>query len=149
MKYDIALDKTGRTILNRVSIEGAPFRLSNVECVVRECRKQMNLDTWADEHALLFCADSDLNLIGWFEVGRGTGSSVLVDNRGILMRSLLLGAQVILIVHNHPSGNPALSPADKKQAECLKRGCKAVGITFLDSLVIVMGKEDGRRISKR
>jgi len=54
----------------------------------------------------------------------------------ILRNALLAGAAGLIVVHNHPSGNPAPSSQDYVLIEALKRACDFVQISCIDFLII-------------
>lgn len=46
----------------------------------------------------------------------------------------------IILVHNHPSGDPKPSPDDKRFTKKLARSCQDLGVYFLDHIIIGDGK---------
>ena len=73
--------------------------------------------------------------------GRGTVDHVPVYPREILRRALELGASALILVHNHPSGDPTPSEADITMTERIRIGAEVMGITIHDHLVIGAGRE--------
>lgn len=69
-------------------------------------------------------------------LGVGTVSSVYVYPREVLKRCLELGATAMLLVHNHPSGNPAPSKADRRLTEEIARAARCLNIVLHDHLVV-------------
>ena len=61
-------------------------------------------------------------------------SSVYV--RHIIERALAHKASGFLLAHNHPSGDPAPSVHDRELTRAVKAAADAVGIRFLDHLII-------------
>ena len=59
-----------------------------------------------------------------------------MDVRQIIRAALDKGASALILVHNHPSGNPTPGPADIRRTEELRKGVTAVGLTLLDHVVI-------------
>ena len=70
------------------------------------------------------------------KVTSGGGRSTTIDVRQILRMALDRGAAGVLLVHNHPTGNPAPSKADIKQTDQIRKGLDAVGITLVDHVII-------------
>lgn len=70
---------------------------------------------------------------------RGTVDHVPVYPREVVKRSLELGASAIVLVHNHPSGDPTPSRADVDMTRRIEAACQAVGVTLHDHVVV--GKE--------
>ncbi|MCR9109582.1 DNA repair protein RadC [Marivita sp. XM-24bin2] len=68
--------------------------------------------------------------------GKGTVDHVPVYPREVIKRALDLNASALILVHNHPSGDPTPSTADIDMTEKIQAACDAVGITVHDHLVI-------------
>ncbi len=68
--------------------------------------------------------------------GQGTVDHVPVYPREVLRRALELNATALILVHNHPSGDPTPSQADISMTETIRQGCDALSITLHDHLVI-------------
>jgi DNA repair protein RadC len=71
---------------------------------------------------------------------RGTVDHTPVYPREIIKRALELGASSIILVHNHPSGDPTPSKADITMTREVANAAKALGIVVHDHLVI--GRSD-------
>jgi DNA repair protein RadC len=71
--------------------------------------------------------------------GEGTVDHVPVYPREVAKRALELNASALILVHNHPSGDPTPSKQDVEMTTQIERACKALGITVHDHVVI--GKE--------
>ena len=69
----------------------------------------------------------------------GTVAHVPVYQREILKRALQLNASALILVHNHPSGNPQLSPQDRTLTAQIVAAADAVGICIHDHLIIGRG----------
>jgi len=67
---------------------------------------------------------------------RGTVDHTPVYPREVVKRALELGASAIILVHNHPSGDPTPSPADVDMTNQIVKATKALGIRVHDHLVI-------------
>lgn len=90
-------------------------------------------------HAEVFAAiflDSRHRLIRFEEIFHGTIDSAEVHPREIVRRALMLNAAALIVGHNHPSGNPEPSPADKSVTARLKHALSMVDIRLLDHFVI-------------
>lgn len=67
---------------------------------------------------------------------RGGLNGMAVEPRDVLVRALDIGATGMVIVHNHPSGDPDPSPADRRFTSRLARACDSLDIILHDHLVI-------------
>ena len=88
-----------------------------------------------EECWVLFLNDHNY-LAGKTKVTSGGGSSTVIDVRQVIRTALDRGASAIILVHNHPSGNPTPSPADVRQTDAVRKGVGAVGLTLLDHVVV-------------
>ncbi len=75
-------------------------------------------------------------LIGKEMVSAGSLESTQLDIQKILRRSIEKQSSQIILVHNHPSGQPLPSEADIRQTERLKRALSTVGIKLTDHIVV-------------
>lgn len=80
--------------------------------------------------------DRKNRLIADEEMGRGTVDHVPVYPREVLKRALELNASAVILVHNHPSGDPSPSEADVAMTEQVIRAGQALSITVHDHLII-------------
>ncbi|MEO0362936.1 MAG: DNA repair protein RadC, partial [Pseudomonadota bacterium] len=70
---------------------------------------------------------------------KGTVDHVPVYPREVVKRALELNASALILVHNHPSGDPTPSQADIEMTRRIEEALKTVNVTLHDHLVI--GKE--------
>ena len=78
-------------------------------------------------------------LIGDEAQAEGTVDHVPVYPREIAKRALELNASALILVHNHPSGDPTPSRTDIDMTAQVQAACTALGIVLHDHLII--GKE--------
>jgi len=71
---------------------------------------------------------------------RGTVDHTPVYPREVMKRALELGASAIILVHNHPSGDPTPSKADIAMTREIQAAAKALRIEVHDHLVIGHGR---------
>lgn len=70
------------------------------------------------------------------EIFRGTGNESFANPAEILRSALLHCAPALVLVHNHPSGDPSPSRADHEVTRRLHDACKALGVELTDHIVI-------------
>ena len=80
-------------------------------------------------------------LIADEEQARGTVDHVPVYPREVVKRALELNATALILVHNHPSGDPTPSPSDIQMTAQIDQAAKALGITVHDHLIIGRSRE--------
>lgn len=70
---------------------------------------------------------------------QGGSRQTVVDVPMLLKISLEKSAQSIVVAHNHPSGQNRPSHEDELITRRIKAGCEAIGINFLDHIIIARG----------
>ena len=88
-----------------------------------------------EESWVLFLNDHQY-LVGQARVSSGGTSSTTFDIRQIIRMALDRNANALILIHNHPSGNPTPGPADIRRTEELRQGVSAVGLKLLDHVVV-------------
>ncbi|MEI4232051.1 RadC family protein [Roseovarius sp. D22-M7] len=88
------------------------------------------------EQFRVFYLDRKNILIADEEQARGTVDHVPVYPREIVKRALHLNASALILVHNHPSGDPTPSQADIDMTAQVQRAADALGIALHDHVVI-------------
>lgn len=66
----------------------------------------------------------------------GAIDSTLMDSRIIAQKALELKATGVILIHNHPSGNPSPSINDMKYTELLHKALETMGIKLVDHVII-------------
>jgi DNA repair protein RadC len=89
--------------------------------------------------------DRKNRLIADEEMGRGTVDHVPVYPREVLRRALELNASALILVHNHPSGDPEPSQADIAMTEQIARAGQVMSISLHDHLIIGRARETSFR----
>jgi DNA repair protein RadC len=67
---------------------------------------------------------------------RGTIDHTPVYTREVLKRALELNASALILVHNHPSGDPTPSKADISVTQEIKKAATPLGLTLHDHVII-------------
>jgi len=88
------------------------------------------------EVSKVVCLDSDNKIIDISDAATGTVNQAMPIIREIFHTALQKYAAAIICVHNHPSGNTAPSPQDKKFTQELSAAGKLMGIKILDHIII-------------
>ena len=80
-------------------------------------------------------------LIADEEQARGTVDHVPVYPREVVKRALELNASALILVHNHPSGDPTPSEADISMTVQINTAAQALGLSLHDHLIIGKSQE--------
>ena len=70
------------------------------------------------------------------DISYGGTNSAQVNPKEIMAEAIKIGAPKILLVHNHPSGDPEPSFADFEITERIEKASKIMGIELIDHIVI-------------
>src|ERR1700751_1811800 len=76
---------------------------------------------------------------------RGTIDHTPVYPRDVVKRALELGASALILIHNHPSGDPTPSPADIRVTEDIAKAAAVFDIAVHDHLIIGRGQYSSLR----
>jgi DNA repair protein RadC len=115
--------------------------LDNPEAVVRVMREENRLKGVETFQALLL--NTRRRLIRAEPISDGTLDTILVHPREVFKLAIAANAAAILLVHNHPSGDPTPSEADIKVTRDLIRAGQLLKIEVLDHIII------GRKTQER
>ncbi len=130
-------------------LHGAALRLLRAEVVGRPV-----LSNWAalmdylnaclarervEQFRVLFL-DSRNRLIADEAQGRGTVNHTPVYPREVVKRAVELNATAVMLVHNHPSGDPTPSREDVAMTQEVKQAVAAIGVVLHDHVIVGNGK---------
>lgn len=87
--------------------------------------------------------DTKLKPIAFNMVSCGSVNESLAHPREVFRLTIALGAYGFVLTHNHPSGDPTPSEADRRLTQRLRSGAELLNIAFLDHVVI--GSTEGGR----
>lgn len=88
------------------------------------------------EEFLAVFLDGKGRTMGFHVVSVGTLTASLVHPREVFKAAIIANAASLILVHNHPSGDPDPSPEDVALTSRLKSAGELVGIRILDHVVI-------------
>lgn len=111
--------------------------VSSWDDLILYCRTRMaHRDT--EQFRVLFL-DRKNTVIADEALGAGTVGHVPVYPREVAKRALELNASALILIHNHPSGDPTPSPEDVTVTARVVDACAAIDVTVHDHIVV--GKE--------
>lgn len=88
------------------------------------------------EEVWLLCLDTRHALITARRIGQGGLSQAPVSPRDILRTAIRAASSGIVLVHNHPSGDPEPSTEDARLTLAISRAAKVVGLTLVDHVIV-------------
>lgn len=123
-------------LARRISLERASLDLKmNVpSSIANYYMEQMrHLD---QEQLVVIFVDSKCNMIKDIVISKGSINQSFFCNREILVEALKSDAVNIILLHNHPSGDPSPSVADISSTKKLRKACELIGLNLLDHIII-------------
>lgn len=129
--------QAGATRLLRAGIIDRPV-VSSWQALIDYCTAQMAFEE-TEQFRILFL-DKKNKLISDEAQQKGTVDHTPVYPREVVKRALELNASALIMVHNHPSGDPAPSKADIQMTAKVKEALNAVDLVLHDHLVIGRGQ---------
>ena len=87
--------------------------------------------------------DTKFHLMRIEEISHGTLNESVAHPREIFRPALIYAAYAVILVHNHPSGDPAPSTADQRLTRQLSQAAELLQIRLLDHVII--GSADNGR----
>jgi len=117
--------------------------ISSWDAVINYCRASMA--SRMDEQFRVLFLDKKNCLIADELLGQGTVDHVPVYPREIMKRAIAVSASAIILVHNHPSGDPTPSPEDIATTSRIRDACEALSITLHDHIIVGMSGETSFR----
>ncbi len=88
------------------------------------------------EHLIVAMLNTKHLLIGDFELSKGTVNSSVASPREAYIEALRSDAVYIVLIHNHPSGDPTPSREDLVATSRMKEAGLIIGITLIDHIII-------------
>jgi len=121
-------EKSGVNKINKITCAEDVFKLFH-----RRLRDKKQ------EHFFILMLNSQNNIIAEQEISKGVLDAAIIDPRAIFNPAIKNSASKIILIHNHPSGNPEPSQEDIEVTEKIVEAGEQVGIKVLDHVII--GKE--------
>ena len=88
------------------------------------------------EKVILLCLNSRLEIIQDKLLFIGSGDVSLLETKEVFQYTLRSGCNRIILIHNHPSGNPKPSHEDQEITRKIEMMAKHLDIEFIDHIII-------------
>ena len=133
-KYDVRLvqEHSGRYDLEK--------KVTSPEQAADICKQLYDMDALSYEKVIMITLNTQLQVVGCFEVGRGTIDGAAVYPREVATRALLTNAKAVILAHNHPSGSRTPSEGDLQTTKKVKDVLTMLGIDLIDHIIIAHEK---------
>lgn len=128
--------------------ESSPQALDAPNAVREMWENYVTKSDWFDpdkEALVVFLLNTQLKCTGFNLVSLGTLNETSAHAREVFRAAIAGAAYGLIIAHNHPSGDPTPSDADRRFTRRMKEAGEIVGIKIMDHVVV----GDGRHFSFR
>ena len=75
-------------------------------------------------------------IIKILDICLGTDNSAILKPKDILIEAIKMGIPKIILIHNHPSGDPTPSSSDIKFTKSLIEASSVLGVELIDHIII-------------
>lgn len=126
----------------KVGETSAHYQSSKIKCTADACRWAKEClggyfsDKLDQEEFLIATLDTQHKVCRVIRITRGTLDASLVHPREVFRPAIADAAAAILLIHNHPSGDPTPSREDRAVTDRLTEIGKLIGIRILDHIVV-------------
>ncbi len=100
------------------------------------CQFAKSMENASEENFMVLHLDVRHRIIGVDHMAKGSATEVEVHPREVFKSALLSNSASLVLVHNHPSGDPSPSRADLDLTNRLKQIGELHGIQVLDHVVV-------------
>ena len=108
-----------------------------------------DMSSLEQEHLWVILLDIRNHVLAIEEVYKGSTSSSQVHVGELFTAAIHRGASAIIVVHNHPSGDPTPSPDDAAVTRAIVQAGKLLDVDVLDHLIIGQGKDNWVSMKER
>lgn len=139
IKYKTKLTNDGKAVLEKelsVNYPELDRKMNSPEKVVILARDFLRLHEQTEEYLYMICMNVKLEMTSVFELSHGNVNSSIVSVREMFQKALLANAVSIIVMHNHPSGDPSPSREDVQVTKRMVDAGELLGVQVLDHIII-------------
>lgn len=139
VKYKTVLTEDQKAVLEKEISVNCPEvnrKMNSPESAVLLAKHFLRMHEQTEEYMYMVCLNTKLEMTSVFEISHGNVNSSIVGCREVFQKALLANAVSIILMHNHPSGDPKPSIEDIEVTRRLMEAGKILGIQVLDHIII-------------
>lgn len=139
VKYKTKLAEDQKVVLEKecsINYPELDRKMNSPEKAVCLGRGYLRMHEQSEEYMYMLCMNTKLELISVFEISHGNVNSSIVGTREVFQKALLANAVSIILMHNHPSGDPTPSREDIQVTKRLTDAGNLLGIRVIDHIII-------------
>lgn len=138
-KYKTVLTEDQKAVLEKevsVNYPELDRKMNSPEKIVSLAKQFLRLHEQTEEYLYMVCMNNKLELTSVFELSHGNVNSSIFSVREMFQKALLANAVSVILMHNHPSGDPTPSREDIDVTTRAKEAGKLIGVDVLDHIII-------------
>ena len=139
VKYKTKLTADKKVALEKELCVNRPDLNSTIrspEDVAIFARNFIRLHEQSEEYLYMICMNVKNVITSVFELSHGNVNSSIVGVREMFQKALLANAVSIIVMHNHPSGDPKPSREDVEVTKRMVEAGKIIGVEVLDHIIV-------------
>lgn len=139
VKYKTKLTADKKVTLEKELCVNRPDLNSTIrspEDVAIFARNFIHLHEQSEEYLYMICMNVKNVITSVFELSHGNVNSSIVGVREMFQKALLANAVSIIVMHNHPSGDPKPSREDVEVTKRMVEAGKIIGVEVLDHIIV-------------
>jgi DNA repair protein RadC len=126
--------KMREAVVRYKKVNGVIEKVTSSEDVWKFFSKRVKGETREVFYCLYLSQRNGVLCFEQVSVGMSTGT--IIDVKGIVRTALLVGAEMLIFIHNHPSGDPEPSQGDKDITKKLVEACQIFDLEVLDHIIV-------------
>ena len=136
--FKAVVDEDNRTVMVKESAKNylAHDTMNSPHKIADLMTDMYELDKQAVEFVYVLALNSKGKVLGVYQVSKGTVNASILAPREIYIAALMIGAVNIVVVHNHPSGNPEPSSDDINSTKRIADAGNLIGVKLMDHVII-------------
>ena len=118
------------------SVEYGSTKIQMPQDIAALARDVLEMHEMAEENFIIVCLNTKNKIAGIHTISVGTLNEAIVHPREVFKAALLNNASAILLIHNHPSGDPEPSREDIETTHRLANAGDILGVKVFDHVII-------------
>ena len=126
--------KIREAVVRYKKVSSVTEKITSSEDVFRFFTKRVRGETREVFYCLYLTQRNGILCFEQVSIGISTGT--VIDIKGIVRTAILVGAETLIFIHNHPSGDPEPSRGDIAITKRLIKACRIFDLEVLDHIII-------------
>jgi len=125
--------------VQRINETPGSMKIDDAGAAAAYWREKIAAMPWYDperEMCVAVVLNTRLSPIGHALVGIGTVNECVVHARDVFRAAVATGAYAVVLLHNHPSGEPMPSESDRRMTQRIAEAGRVMEINLLDHVVV-------------